>query len=99
MMPDAKPLKVEGLASEELEGLDEIIYVDPENGASFSMNPTAAAILDLCNGQRSIDDLAAILHDTVHADMKQARTDVEAILTEFAEHGLIYVDGASDEQG
>jgi len=95
----AKPLKVERLESEELEGLDEIIYVDPENGASFSLNPTAAAILDLCNGQRSLDDLAAILHDTVHAGMQQARSDVEAILTEFSEHGLICIDDTSDEQG
>ncbi len=85
-----KPQKVDGLTSEELEGLDEIIYVDSENGASFSLNLTAAAILDLCNGQRSHDDLATILRDTVHADMEQARTDVKAILAEFAEHGLIH---------
>jgi len=95
----ANPLKIERLESEELEGMDEIIYVDSENGASFSLNMTAAAILDLCNGQRSLDDLAVILHDTVHADMQQARTDVEAILTEFSEHGLIYVDDTPDEQG
>ena len=93
-----KPLKIEGLQSEELEGLDEIIYVDPESGASFSLNPTAAAILDLCNGQRSHGDLAAILHDAVHVGLSQARTDVKAILAEFAENGLIYVGGTSDEQ-
>ncbi len=98
-MMQLKPVRIEGLVSEELEGLDEIIYVDAESGASFSLNPTAAAILDLCNGQRSRDDLAAVLHDTVHVGMQQAKADVEAILAEFAENGLIYVDGIPDKQG
>jgi len=94
-----KPLKIEGLVSEELEGLDEIIYVNAESGSSFSLNPTAAAVLDLCNGQRSHDDLATVLHDTMHVGMRQAMADVEAILAEFAGNGLIYVDDIPDEQG
>jgi len=93
-----RPEKVEGLLSEELEGLDEVVFVRPEDGASFSLNPTAAAILDLCNGQRSHDDLVAILHDTVKVDIAEARADMELILAEFAEYGLIYVDNATDEQ-
>jgi len=92
------PEKVEGLLSEELEGLDEVVFVHPEDGASFSLNPTAAAILDLCNGQRSQDELVAILHDTVKADVAEARADMGSILAEFAEYGLIYVDNATDEQ-
>jgi len=98
MLLPERPEKVEDLLSEELEGLDEVVFVRPEDGASFSLNPTAAAILDLCNGQRSHDDLIAILHDTVHADVEQAKTDLEAILTEFAEYGLIYVDNAAGTQ-
>jgi len=94
-----RPEKVEGLLSEELEGLDEIVFVRPEDGASFSLNPTAAAILDLCNGQRSHDDLVAILHDTVKADIEQAKLDMESILTEFVEYGLIYLADAADEEG
>jgi len=92
------PEKIEGLLSEELEGLDEVVFVHPEDGASFSLNPTAAAILDLCNGQRSQGDLVAILHDTVNADIEQAGADIESILTEFVEYGLIYVDDPTDEQ-
>jgi len=94
-----KPLKIEGLISEELEGLNEIIYVNPESGSSFSLNLTAAAILDLCNGQRSHDDLAGVLHDTLHVGRQQAGADVEAILAEFAENGLIHADDTPDEKG
>jgi len=92
-----RPEKVEGLLSEELEGLDEVVYVQPEDGASFSLNPTASAILDLCNGQRSHDDLSAILHETVNADINQASADIESILAEFVEYGLIYAGDPADE--
>jgi len=92
-----RPEKVEGLLSEELEGLDEVVFVHPEDGASFSLNPTAAAILDLCNGQRSQDDLVAILHDTVKADIDKAKADMKSILAEFVEYGLIYVNDATGE--
>jgi len=98
MLLPERPEKIDGLLSEELEGLDEVVFVRPEDGASFSLNPTAAAILDLCNGQRTMDDLTAILHETVHADMAQAKVDMESILAEFAEYGLIYVDDPTDEQ-
>ncbi len=85
------PLKVENLLCEELEGLDEVVYVQPEDGASFSLNPTAAAILDLCDGSRTADDLAAILHETLGASLEEARADVDAILAEFVDYGLIYM--------
>ncbi len=91
------PLKVDNLLCQELEGLDEVIYVQPEDGATFSLNPTAAAILDLCDGSRTPDDLAAILHETLGVDMETARTDVTAILTEFVDYGLIYM--ADDDAG
>lgn len=98
MPPPEYPEKVEGLLSEELDGLDEVVYVHPEDGASFSLNPTASAILDLCNGRRSHHDLADILHETAKADLTQARSDMEAILDEFAEYGLIYADDTADAQ-
>ncbi len=93
-----RPLKLRGLVSEELEGLDEIIYANAESGATFSLNPTAAAILDLCDGERSHDDLASILHETTHVDLQRAKDDVATILAEFAENSLIYAADTPDEQ-
>ncbi|PJC70499.1 MAG: hypothetical protein CO017_05085, partial [Zetaproteobacteria bacterium CG_4_8_14_3_um_filter_59_5] len=55
------PEKIANLSSEELEGLDEVIYVRPDTGASFSLNLTAAAVLDLCDGKRSRTDIAGII--------------------------------------
>ncbi len=87
-----KPLKVETLISEELEGLDEIVYVDTANDSSVSLNMTAVAVLDLCDGKRSPEDIAAVICDVSEAEKPQVMEDVRGILEQFTELGLIYSD-------
>jgi Coenzyme PQQ synthesis protein D (PqqD) len=92
-LPDY-PERLAGLYSEELEGLDEVIYVRPEDGASFSLNLTAASVLELCDGRHSRDEIARQLADALPAgsapEVTEIGADVDAILNSFAEHGLIY---------
>lgn len=91
-----RPNKIAKLSSEELEGLDEVIYVRPENGASFSLNITAAAVLDLCDGQRSRHDIAGLIASATGRDdaegLAQVAADVDAIVRQFAKCGLIRTD-------
>lgn len=86
------PEKDANLSSEELEGLDEIIYVRPDSGASFALNLTAAAVLDLCNGQRTRIEIADIIADAAGggtADKARVASDVDSILQQFVDCGLI----------
>jgi len=92
MTVPAKPLKVETLESDELEGMDEVIYVDREDGNSFSLNLTASAILELCNGQRGMAEIVELVREQCHEDGTRLARDVEAILEEFAKYGIIYSD-------
>jgi len=87
-----QPVKVSGLEYAELEGLDETICLDTEDGSSFSLNATAIAVLDLCDGKRSHEDIAAIISDSSGAGKSQVLRDIRAILEQFAELGLIYSD-------
>lgn len=93
MLPDY-PERLAGLYSEELEGLDEVIYVRPEDGGSFSLNLTAASVLEMCDGQHSRDEiarqLAGALPSGITPAMEQISADVDAILSSFVEHGLIH---------
>jgi len=95
------PEKISSLSSEELEGLDEVIYVRPEDGASFSLNMTAAAVLDLCDGRRSRDEIARLLGDALPPEIapKKAKigADVDAILRTFVDQGLIYADSTASD--
>ncbi|MDX8390882.1 MAG: PqqD family protein [Mariprofundaceae bacterium] len=86
-MPD-RPKKIDGLESEELEGLDEVVYVRRDDGSCFSLNPTASVILDLCNGQRTCEDIMLTLQEDLTVEKEQLLKDIEAILTEFNEYGL-----------
>ncbi|OIO70529.1 MAG: hypothetical protein AUJ58_02575 [Zetaproteobacteria bacterium CG1_02_55_237] len=95
------PEKVGNLIGEELEGLNEMIYVRPEDGASFSLNMTAASILELCDGKRSRVEIARLLADALPAgtapDQAKISDDVDAILANFVDYGLIYADAEAPD--
>ena len=52
------------------------------------LNNTGAAILDLCDGRRSIDDVAAILGERYHREVVD---DVIEYLSKLADQELIHV--------
>ena len=53
------------------------------------LNPTGAAILELCDGQRTVADLAAILEERYHQDVVN---DVIEYLSRLADQDLIRVE-------
>jgi len=89
-----RPEKVADLSSEELEGLNEVIYVHPANGASYSLNMTAASILEWCDGQRNRQEIAGLLADALptdtRPDMPTLLADVDATISSFVDCGLVY---------
>ena len=92
------PEKDASLCTEELEGLNEVIYVRPTDGATYSLNVTAASILEWCDGKRSHLEIARLLADALpehdRPEMSRISADVESVLNHFAEHGLIHADSA-----
>ena len=85
----AKPLKKDALIAEELDEGLEVLYVDTESDASFSLNSTASAILELCDGERSVSDITDVICETVGGDRAQVNKDTQAVLEEFYLHGII----------
>lgn len=53
------------------------------------LNDTGGAILDLCDGQRSVGDIAAVLQERYAADVT---ADVIAYLSGLAEKELVRVE-------
>jgi hypothetical protein len=84
-----RPRKKPELTGEELDGMNEVIYVDAETGSNYSLNLVAATILELCDGTRTSADIAAIILDNMQADAGRVQGDTQAILEEFAAYGLI----------
>ena len=52
------------------------------------LNDTGAAILELCDGRRSIAEIAAVLGERYHSDVT---TDVLEYLSQLAERELVRV--------
>ena len=68
---------------------EEHILLIPEG--AVRLNPTAAEVLELCDGERSLDDIAGAL--SARYDGADVRDDVAELVDDMAQKGLV-VDGA-----
>ena len=88
MSPSARPrlAKKAMLRRDKQTGKDVLLY--PEKG--LVLNPTGAAILKLCDGERSFDAIVAALHenfgDSAPVDLEQ---EVDRFLRSLGERGLV----------
>jgi pyrroloquinoline quinone biosynthesis protein D len=56
------------------------------------LNPTAAEVLELCDGERSVDDIVDVL--SARYDGADLRDDVQELIGAMAQKGLV-VDAAA----
>jgi pyrroloquinoline quinone biosynthesis protein D len=69
---------------------EEHLLLVPEG--AVRLNATAAEVLELCDGERSLDDIAGEL--SARYDGADVRGDVEELIDAFAQRGLV-VDAAA----
>jgi pyrroloquinoline quinone biosynthesis protein D len=69
---------------------EEHVLLVPEG--AVRLNPTAAAVLELCDGDRSLDDIVGAL--SARYDGADLRDDVHELVDAMAERGLV-VDAAA----
>ena len=64
---------------------EEHLLLIPEG--AVLLNPTAAQVLELCDGERSLDDIASALSERY--DGADVHDDVRELLDALAEKGLV----------
>jgi pyrroloquinoline quinone biosynthesis protein D len=69
---------------------EEHLLLVPEG--AVRLNPTAAAVLELCDGERSLDDIVGLL--SARYDGADVGDDVRELVEGMAERGLV-VDAAA----
>jgi pyrroloquinoline quinone biosynthesis protein D len=69
---------------------DRPILLYPEG--AVALNETAVTVLELCDGNRTIDDIAAALASQ-YVDSPDLRTDIEELIAAIAARGLV-IDAA-----
>jgi pyrroloquinoline quinone biosynthesis protein D len=55
----------------------------------FEPDEIAVAVLKLCDGGRTVDDIAAALANDYNAPVEEIRTDVIAMLQDLADKGVV----------
>jgi pyrroloquinoline quinone biosynthesis protein D len=67
-----------------------IAVLDPTGERVLMLNPTGAAVWALCDGTRTVEDIAAFVHaHTSGATLGQVRGDVASLLAELVAAGLL----------
>jgi pyrroloquinoline quinone biosynthesis protein D len=55
----------------------------------FEPDETAVAVLKLCNGERSVSDIAAVLSHDYQAPLEVITRDIVAMLQDLADKGVL----------
>jgi len=82
-----RPHASAGYHVEELDG--DLLLLHPSNQIILHTNQTAALVWRLCDGERSVAEIVALLGDAYPEASADIAADVPALLLELAEQGAI----------
>ena len=82
-----RPKKREDLLVRDVE--EELLIYDPRSGDTSLLNGTAAAIFDMCDGYTPVSVMTEEVLAVLPADPETVRDDVQRIIRDLAEKGLI----------
>ena len=69
---------------------DEVVARSPDRSHAVVLNATASAILELCNGEHTVLEMARFLHDALpSSELSKVVSDVEAILEQLREAEIV----------
>lgn len=85
--PDAIPVKVEKIPSQEVE--DEIFAITPDDGMLHNINEMGSLIWNLINGRRRIADIEVKLLSEYEVDTLTLQKDLFTFFNKLHQKGLI----------
>ncbi len=89
-LPPTMPARAAGLARVELDG--EAVVFDASHHRTHRLNPTAALVLDSCDGHTSTGDVCRALQARFGAELARITEDLAAVLADFARRQLVSTD-------
>ena len=73
----------------EYEVEEEVVLYDPRSDSAHVLNPTAAVVWWLCDGDHKVKDIARELGDLYDKEPDSVRSDVDEILSGFLSSRLV----------
>jgi hypothetical protein len=71
---------------------DEILLYAPEQDAAFSLNSSAKAIWELCDGRRSLADICQLLGERFDCPSDTLLSDVKNAILQLQKLGLVELE-------
>jgi hypothetical protein len=68
---------------------DELVIYAPDQEQAISLNASAKAIWDLCDGQQTIAEMTETLGSQFNTSEADLLADIQATVDQFAELGLV----------
>jgi len=87
MISTVKPRQAEGVMLTDAD--EESILYDPNQGNVHILNETGASIWNLCDGKRTIEEIAKIIEEEFEAEDESVLEDVREFVDELEKQGLI----------
>ena len=81
------PLRRADMIFRKIEG--EFVVYGPAIDRSALLNPTAAMVLELCDGSHAPEQIASQMAETFSLSPEQLQADVDAALSQFSENGFL----------
>jgi coenzyme PQQ biosynthesis protein PqqD len=88
MEHDDKPLRKTGYLLENMD--DELLLYHPAETKVMYCNQTASLIWQLCDGERTVQEIVDLLADAYPESAEEIAHDVRATLQQFTDHGAIH---------
>jgi hypothetical protein len=89
-MAPTQPLRRDRVLVERID--DETVLLDLDSGLYFALNEVGARVWELCDGQRAIDDIVAVIVEEYDVDTATARADVAELVAQLADDALLAPD-------
>jgi Coenzyme PQQ synthesis protein D (PqqD) len=89
----ARPFRLESVSDYGLE--DEVLLYSSRSERVFSLNSSAKAIWELCDGRHTIIEIGQELGQRVGCSGDELRYDIIDAINKFREHGLLEFEEAS----
>jgi hypothetical protein len=86
-MIDLVPKPVANVATEVVAG--EVLLYEPRQTRAVYLNPTAALVFGLCDGNRSVRDIARIITECYPDEAASVSDDVFATIKGLQESGIL----------
>jgi hypothetical protein len=86
-LPESRPERKPGL--EEKTVADETLLYDPERETAFSLNNSATMVWKLCDGSRTVSDIADAIASELGVAAEDLIDDVSAAVRDLFKNGMV----------